>query len=73
MAFPREKFWDKLLAVTECEGIHFEDYDEIAHYQCPEFSHLSVPQAVSFTKSFINILQDKGWFASRINTIASTK
>ena len=73
MAFPREKFWDKLLAVTQCEGIHFEDYDEIAHYQCPEFSHLSVPQAVSFTKSFINILQDKGWFASRNNTIASTK
>jgi len=72
MAFPREKFWDKMLAVTGCEGIHFEDYNEIAHYECPEFSHLSVPQAVSFTKSFINILQDKGWFATRNNTIAST-
>src|SRR4051812_37722660 len=73
MAFPREKFWNKLLAVTGCEGIFFEDYREMAHFQCPEFSHLSVPQAVSFTKSLINVLQEKGWkFSSRDNTIAST-
>jgi hypothetical protein len=61
MAFPREKFWDKILKVTGCEGIHFEDFDAIAHFECPEFSHLSVPQAVSFTKSLINILHEKGW------------
>src|SRR5215213_2922610 len=24
--FPRSKYWDKLLAVTNCPGIHFEDY-----------------------------------------------
>lgn len=71
MAFPREQFWEKLLAATNCEGVHFEDYDSIAHYECPEFSHLSVPQAISFTQSFITILRDKGWFLSSHKLIAS--
>jgi hypothetical protein len=61
VAFPREKFWNKLLAVTGCEGIHFKDYPSIANLECPEFSHLSVPQAVTYTKSLINILKEKGW------------
>ena len=73
MAFPREKFWNKILSATGCEGIYFEDYPAIAHFECPEFSHLSVPQAISYTKSLISILHDKGWkFQSRNNTIAST-
>lgn len=73
MAFPREKFWDQLLKVTGVEGIHFEDYETTAHFECPEFSHLNVPQAVSFTKSFINLLHDKRWFKSPDKPIASTK
>ena len=61
MGFPREKYWNMLLAVTNCPGIHFEDYPAIAHFQCPEFSHLKPTDAVLFTKNFINILQEKGW------------
>lgn len=61
MAFPKEKFWNKLLAVTGCEGIHFDDYPATATFECPEFSHLNVPQAISFTKSLITILRSKGW------------
>jgi hypothetical protein len=73
MAFPREKFWNKLLSSTGCLGIHFEDYPSIANFECPEFSHLSVPQAVSFTKSFIEILKAKGWkFPAQNNLIVST-
>ena len=73
MAFPREKFWNKLLAATQCEGIHFEDYPAISNFQCPEFSHLSMSQARSYTQSLINILQEKGWkFPSGNNPIAST-
>ena len=72
MAFPREKFWNKLIAATQCEGIHFEDYPDTRHFQCPEFSHLSMLQAKSFTISLIHILQEKGWkFPSRNNAIAS--
>jgi hypothetical protein len=61
-AFPREVYWDKLLTVTNCPGIHFEDYPAIAHFQCPEFSHLKPADAVVFTWNFINIIQEKGWF-----------
>jgi hypothetical protein len=71
MAFPREKFWNKILEVTGCEGIYFEDYPATAHFECPEFSHLSVPQARSYTETLIKILQEKGWkFQSCDNSIA---
>ena len=62
MGFPREKYWDRLLAYTNCAGIHFEDYPAIDHFVCPEFSHLSQPDAVIFTKHLIEILaNEKGW------------
>ena len=60
--FPRSQYWDKLLTITNCPGIHFEDYPAIAHFQCPEFSHLKHDDAIVFTKNIINILeQEKGW------------
>lgn len=61
MGFPRPAYWDRLLAVTQCPGIHFKDYPGIAHFICPEFSHLSPQDAIVFTKHFITILQQKGW------------
>lgn len=62
MGFPREKYWDRLLSFTGCTGIHFADYPAIAHFECPEFSHLSQPDAIIFTNHFINIVsQEKGW------------
>ncbi len=60
--YPRAKYWDRLLTVTGCKGIHFEDYPAIANFECPEWSHLSPAQANIFTKNLIKILQeDKGW------------
>ncbi len=61
MAFPREKYWESLLSITNCSGIHFQDYPAIANFQCPEFSHLKQSDAIIFTKNLINILQEKGW------------
>ena len=61
MAFPREKYWNKLLQITNCPGIHFKDYPAIAHFNCPEFSHLSPSDAKIFTQHFIEILKkEKG-------------
>jgi hypothetical protein len=68
--FPREKYWEKLLAITNCNGIHFEDYEPIAHFICPEWSHLSQPQAVVWTTNIVQILQDKGWTFSHKQTTA---
>ncbi len=54
--FPREVYWDRLLAFTGCPGIHFKDYPAIAHFDCPEWSHLTPEQAQSlpgiWSKSF---------------------
>lgn len=60
--FPREKYWDRILSVTGCPGIHFADHPAIANFVCPEASHLSRSDAVVFTKNFIKILsEEKGW------------
>lgn len=62
IAYPREKYWDKLLFYTNTPGIYFEDYPETAHFICPEWSHLSPSDAVVYTKSLIKILAwEKGW------------
>lgn len=73
MAFPRERFWNKLLAGTSSDGIHFQDYPETAGFECPEFSHLSLPQAREYTRSLVHILQQKDWnFTGLQQTNAST-
>jgi len=62
MFFPREKYWDKLLAVTNCPGLHYADYPAIDHFICPENSHLSLTDSKIFTINFIKILsEEKGW------------
>lgn len=70
-AFPREQYWDRLLAYTGAPGIHFADYPAIAHFQCPEFSHLSPQDAITFTKHFVTYLQEKGWRFQNSQPIAS--
>jgi hypothetical protein len=59
MGFPREKFWDRLLALTGCPGIHFADYQALANFKCPEDSHLTPSDAIEFTRAFASILLDK--------------
>jgi len=59
--YPRAQYWDRLLAVTGCPGIHFEDYPEMAHFTCPEWSHLAPKDRIAFTKSFVQALKQKGW------------
>jgi len=62
MGFPREKYWDRLLAYTGCPGIHYADYPAMDHFICPEDSHLKRPDAAVFTAQIIQIIeQEKGW------------
>ena len=60
--FPRAKFWDRLLKETDCPGIHFMDYQAMNHFDCPEFSHLKLSDAVLFTKAFFNELSKQEGF-----------
>ncbi len=60
--YPRAKYWDHLLKYTNTPGIHFENYPTITNFVCPEMSHLSSVDAITFTKHLAAILQnEKGW------------
>jgi len=62
MGFPRNLYWDRLLAVTGCKGIYFSDYPGMANLVCTEWSHLSPPNAVLYTQSLVDVLsKEKGW------------
>lgn len=66
--FPRGKYWDRLLSFTSNAGVHFKDYPEMADFICPEWSHLSPSDAITFTRSFVSALQEKGWTFSNRQT-----
>ena len=62
IVYPRDEYWDKMLAYTNTPGIYYADYPETANFVCPEWSHLSPRDAIVYTKNLVKILQDeKGW------------
>ncbi len=52
-ATPRTMQWTRILNETQAPGIYFEDFDELAHFDCPEWSHLSGPDSVEFTRRVV--------------------
>ena len=52
-ATPRNGIWDRLLKETAAPGIYFEDFPELASFNCPEWSHLSAGDSVEFTKRLV--------------------
>lgn len=62
MGFPREKFWQKILDVTGCKGMHFADYPELKEMKCTEFSHLRQSDTRIYTQKVVEVLsRDAGW------------
>jgi hypothetical protein len=52
-ATPRAQTWEPLLQQTGAPGIYFEDFPELAGFDCPEWSHLSAGDSVEFTKRLV--------------------
>ena len=50
---PRNQTWDPLLQGTGAPGIYFEDFPELASFNCPEWSHLSAGDSVEFSKRLV--------------------
>jgi hypothetical protein len=69
MGYPKEKYWNSILAATGCAGIHFEDDSATVHMQCLEFSHLTPTDAKRYTTALVRQLQQKGW---HFNNTATT-
>jgi hypothetical protein len=72
--FPRELYWDRLLAHTQTPGIFFEDYPALTSFQCPEWSHLTPKDAVRFTEDLIPIIEKKmSWSIPRSSSSPTKK
>ncbi len=56
-ATPRAGPWTRLVHDTGAPGIYFEDYPELSSFECPEWSHLSAPDSIEFTKRLVPHLQ----------------
>ena len=50
---PRVGPWNRLIKESNTPGIYFEDYPELASFDCPEWSHLSYPDSIEFTKRLV--------------------
>lgn len=57
-ATPRAETWDRMLRETGAPGVHFEDHPELASFDCPEWSHLSAPDSVEFTRRLVPHLRE---------------
>jgi hypothetical protein len=72
-AFPRDQYWDRILAVTNSPGIHYEDYPETANYICPEWSHLAPKDVIHYTHQLVKQLGEKGWFSLEVEKLRSLR
>lgn len=61
MAFPREKYWDRLLQATEVPGYHFEDHEFMSRPVLPEWSHMATPDARIYTAELVDRLEKDGF------------
>jgi hypothetical protein len=57
---PRAEYWDRILTETGAPGIHFEDHPELQGFECPEWSHLSGPDSVDYTRRLVEVMQAQG-------------
>src|SRR6266540_1598809 len=50
---PRIGIWARVLKDTGAPGIYYEDFPDLAGFNCPEWSHLSAGDSVEFSKRLI--------------------
>jgi hypothetical protein len=50
---PRPLVWDRVIKETDAPGICYEDFPELASFNCPEWSHLSAGDSVEFTRRLV--------------------
>ena len=50
---PRAAVWDRVIKDTAAPGIYYEDFPDLAGFDCPEWSHLSAGDSVEFSKRLI--------------------
>lgn len=59
-AFSRENFWQAIVDAAEVPAYHFEDYEALNQFYCPEWSHLTAQDAGTFTTELAKIMKKDG-------------
>jgi hypothetical protein len=54
---PRAAVYDRLLRQSGAPGVYWSDHPELAGYRCPEWSHLSADDSVSFSRSLVPLIK----------------
>ena len=65
MGLPRATAWDSLLIKAQAPGYHYEDYESLSGFDCPEWSHLSGPDADKFTAALVDIMIADGHLTAK--------
>ncbi len=50
---PRAAFWERIIKDTAVPGIYYEDFPDLASFNCPEWSHLSAQDSVEFSRRLV--------------------
>lgn len=58
--FAREQCFDRVVAETAADGVHYADHPERLGLTPPEWSHLDAEQAAKFTRAFLDIVEELG-------------
>jgi hypothetical protein len=65
--FPRDRFWDRIVAETGEKGLNFSDVPALAAFYCPDGSHLDAKDRVAFTHAMAMSLLARGWIGPGIH------
>lgn len=53
--YPRHLYWDRLVAATSAQTLHWQDHPELSDFECPDGSHLDRRDRVRFTEAFARV------------------
>lgn len=53
--YPRHLYWDRLVAATSAQTLHWQDHPELSGFDCPDGSHLDRRDRVRFTEAVVRV------------------
>lgn len=62
---PRKDYWNELVKQTQAKSYHYEDYEQLKYFECPEWSHLSKLDAIKYTTELANIMVNDRAFSNQ--------
>lgn len=60
MFYPKADFWDRFARSTRAQTIHFKDVPALAHFECPDTSHIASKDGPAFTRGLVEVLRSRG-------------